>query len=219
MSAFDALVFRFPFLSEWLNQVLAKDLGLLGAWHFLSRAGVQGDYLEFGVYRGETFRNAMRAAHRVCGRGFSGRFVAFDSFQGLPADGSKFYAPGEFRASRGELERRVRSWQRKYPVHIVEGWFTETLKPALRSSLGLERAAFVNVDCDLYESTVPVLDFVTPLLQTGTILYFDDWYSIHGSMNHGEPKACAEWLARNPKIRLVPYRDVGVTGKMFIVNL
>ena len=57
------------------------------------------------------------------------------------------------------------------------------------------------------------------MLQTGTILYFDDWFSYRGSMGHGEARAAAEWLQRHPEIRLVDYRNVGVTGKMFIVNL
>ena len=79
--------------------------------------------------------------------------------------------------------------------------------------------SFVNVDCDLYESTVPVLEFITPLLQTGTIVYFDDWFSYRGSMAHGEARAAREWLTRHPDIQLVEYRNVGITGKMFVTNV
>ena len=32
------------------------------------------------------------------------------------------------------------------------------------------------VDCDLYQSTVPVLAFLADLLQDGTVVLFDDWY-------------------------------------------
>jgi len=38
-------------------------------------------------------------------------------------------------------------------------------------------------------------------------------------MNHGEARAAAEWLARNPRIRLIDYRNAGITGKMFLVNV
>jgi hypothetical protein len=37
-------------------------------------------------------------------------------------------------------------------------------------------------------------------------------------MDQGEARAAREWL-RHPAIRLIEYRNVGITGKMFIVNV
>jgi hypothetical protein len=228
VNLFDNLLLRVPFVSELFNQGLSKNMGLLAGFHLLSRIEIEGDYLEFGVFRGETFRNAMRAARqafRAAKQGrFRGRFIAFDSFQGLPqvasmGDGVNLYAAGEFSASRARFEKTLGRLRDRFPIEIVPGWFDETLTRPTAERLGLRKAAFVNIDCDLYESTVPVLDFVTPLLQTGTMLYFDDWFSYRGSMDDGEPRAAREWLARNPSIRLVDYRNVGITGKMFVVNV
>jgi hypothetical protein len=129
------------------------------------------------------------------------------------------YAEGEFSASRASFEKNLGSLLHRFPIHIVPGWFEETLNAETAERLALRKAAFVNIDCDLYESTLPVLEFVTSLLQTGTILYFDDWFSQRGSMEHGEARAAREWLARHPNLRLVDYRNVGITGKMFVVNL
>jgi hypothetical protein len=226
--AFDGVLLRLPFVSELVNQGLSKSMGLLAGFHLLSRIEVEGDYLEFGVFRGETFRNAIRAAQQgfraTKERRFRGRFIAFDSFRGLPQvasmrDGMNPYAQGEFSSSRADFERNLGSMLGRFPIEIVAGWFDETLTAATAERLRLRQAAFVNIDCDLYESTVPVLSFVTPLLQTGTILYFDDWFSYRGSMNHGEPRAAREWLERHPEIRLIDYRQVGITGKMFVVNV
>ncbi|HYD49996.1 MAG TPA: class I SAM-dependent methyltransferase, partial [Terriglobales bacterium] len=187
----------------------------------------EGDYLEFGVFRGETFRNAVRAARqgfRATRHGrFPGRFFAFDSFQGLPrvestSDGNLF-AAGDFASSRQQFERTIAAVRPGSSIEVVGGWFGETLTPEAAARLGLQRAAFINIDCDLYESTVPVLEFVTPLLQTGTVLYCDDWFSHRGSAAHGEARAVREWLERNPHVRLVEYRHVGITGKMFLVDL
>lgn len=227
MRAFDGMVFRFPMLSEVANQVFEKDLGLLAAWHFLSRSCVYGDYLEFGVFRGETFRNAIAAAHSVYGakgERFSGRFIGFDSFAGLPdvpslAAPNNVFKVGEFSSSRQSIEKNIGRWKKRYSIEMVEGWFEESLTPETAEKLGLKELAFVNIDCDLYESTQSVLRFIRPFLQTGTILYFDDWYSIKGSLDDGEAKACAEWLAQNPGLKLVEYRNVGIHGKMFLVNL
>jgi len=228
INVFDDLWLRLPFVTEFFNQGLSKNMGLLAAFHLLSRIELDGDYLEFGVFRGETFRNAIRAAHQgfraTRERRFPGRFFAFDSFEGLPhvasmGDGVNLYARGEFAASRAVFEKTLGRLPERFPIEIVQGWFDQTLTAATLERLQLRRAAFVNIDCDLYESTVPVLEFVTPLLQTGTIMYFDDWFSYRGSMDQGEPRAAREWLARNAWIRLVDYRNVGITGKMFIVNV
>lgn len=224
----DDLLLRVPFVSELFNQGLSKNMGLLAGFHLLSRIGLEGDYLEFGVFRGETFRNAIRAAQqgfRASKNGrFPGRFVAFDSFQGLPhaasmGDGLNPYERGDFTASRAHFERTIGRLRKRFAIEVVPGWFDDTLTEETAQRLALHRAAFVNIDCDLFESTVPVLRFVTPMLQTGTILYFDDWFSYRGSLHHGEPRAASEWLARHPEIRLVDYRTVGITGKMFVVNV
>ncbi|MDX2169591.1 MAG: TylF/MycF/NovP-related O-methyltransferase [Deltaproteobacteria bacterium] len=221
----DALLLRLPFVSELLNHGVSKSLGILAGFHLLRSNRITGDYLEFGVFRGETFRNAIRAAQRVFRDGaLPGRFVAFDSFAGLPAvasmgDGVNPYAAGEFAAAREEFEATLGSLRTRVPIEVVAGWFDATLTPQTAARLALRRAAFVNIDCDLYESTVAVLAFITPLLQTGTILYFDDWYSYGGSVAQGEARAAREWLERSPGIQLVEYRNVGLTGKMFVVNL
>ena len=62
------------------------------------------------------------------------------------------------------------------------------------------------------------LRFTTPLLQTGTVLYFDDWYFSGGDLALGEAGACHDWLKENCGIHLVDFGDVGIMSKMFIVN-
>jgi hypothetical protein len=224
----DSLALRVPYLSELFNQGLSKTGGLLAAFHYLSRIGLEGDYLEFGVFRGETFRNAIRAARQgyraTHPGGFPGRFLAFDSFQGLPAvasmdDPVNLYSAGEFAASQNDFENTLGSLRQQARVEVVPGWFNETLRPETAQRLAIRKAAFVNIDCDLYESTLSVLQFITPMLQTGTVLYFDDWFSLRGSMAHGEARAAREWLDAHPEIRLVDYRNLGITGKMFLINL
>src|SRR6478735_8737745 len=52
------------------------------AFAFVHSEQVPGDYAEFGVYRGRTFVEAWRIGRRH--RGLPRRFIAFDSFEGLP---------------------------------------------------------------------------------------------------------------------------------------
>ena len=75
------------------------------------------------------------------------------------------------------------------------------------------------IDCDLYESTVPVLEFLTDLVGQGTILIFHDWFRFRASPNCGEQRACREWLERNPHLELVEFWREGPQTVSFVVNL
>lgn len=114
--------------------------------------------LEFGVWRGNSIR---RCAERFPTQHWYG----FDSFEGFPDDG------------------RV-DWQKPFKVielpdtpknvTLVKGYFSETLDPFLIETPG--EVAFVNVDCDIYSSTV---DIFTALekhdrLKPGLVIYFDE---------------------------------------------
>lgn len=218
-----SLLLRLPRLSE-TRSISSRVLAFLKVWNYMARAKVSGDYLEFGVFEGVSFELALRSAAKFFPKGEarSPRFFAFDSFAGLPApdagkDSDAFDA-GEYSAPRALFEKNIARAARGWEVHTVPGFYDESLRPELRARLGMKRAAFVNIDCDIYPSTIAALRFVGPLVATGTVLYFDDWFYSSGDMQLGEPRACHDWLAENPDIELVDFGVVGVLGKLFIVN-
>ena len=104
--------------------------------------------LEFGVWRGNSIR---RCAERFPAENWYG----FDSFEGFPDDG------------------RV-DWQKPFKViqlpdtpknvTLIKGYFSDTVDPFLTETTG--NVAFVNVDCDIYSSTV---DIFTALENHGRI--------------------------------------------------
>jgi hypothetical protein len=75
------------------------------------------------------------------------------------------------------------------------------------------------VDCDLYESTVAVLDFITDYLQDGSILIFDAWFCFRANPNRGEHRAFQEWLKKNPQITARQYQKYALYGNSFIVTV
>ena len=77
-------------------------------------------------------------------------------------------------------------WSRGF---LVQGYFHQSLTPEIKKRFDMERAALVMVDCDLDQSTVPVLDFIGDLLQEGTVILFDDWYCFGTTSEHGETRA------------------------------
>jgi O-methyltransferase len=181
---------------------------------------VEGDYAEFGVWTGRTFVEAWRVADGV-GEAGQRRFFAFDSFEGLPdsegIDDTGRWESGEFAFSRAAFEGRLRrSRVPRTDVHIVEGFYDDSLADPGR--IPLQKVAVAWVDCDLYSSTVPVLEYLTPRLSQGAILLFDDWFTFKGDASRGEQRACHEWLARNPDLSLVPWRQFHWAGQAFIVR-
>lgn len=216
------MLFAVPALPD-LVTTLDQTFAFLRVWSYLHRAQVPGDYLEFGVFRGQSFIVALETAGKVMKRARgTRRFFAFDSFTGLPHPDAEKDA-GVFRAGddasgeqvfRRHIARAARGWQ----VIVVPGFYDKSLTDSLRRAHDMRQAAFVTVDCDLYPSTVDVLRFITPLVGTGTVLYFDDWNFAGGDLTRGEPRACHEWLAKNPDITLIDFGRVGGMGQLFLVN-
>jgi len=188
------------------------------AFKYVESQGVEGDYAEFGVWKGRTFIEAWRVAAKYP---VPRRFFAFDSFEGLPElqhhdEGGPFKA-GQFKHSRAEFEARLsRARMPPSATTIIEGRFEETLMQPDR--IGLYHVAVAWIDCDLYASTVPVLDYLTPRLSPGSVLIFDDWFTFRASPEHGEMRACTEWLERNPELMLAPWRQFHFAGQSFIVQ-
>jgi len=200
-----------------------KEQMLYTCFEYAAIAEVEGDYLEFGVWRGA---NLIRAYH--LSRRFNWlskiRFHGFDSFMGIPeltqnqSEAAQF-PPGSFRASLEEVTDNLKRGSVDMSrVALTEGWYSDSLKPETRRRLGIKAASVVYIDCDVYESTVPVLQFVQPCLVDGSIIVFDDWYCFGNKANLGEQKAFAEWLEQNPNLRATPYKEYGWDGKSFIIN-
>jgi hypothetical protein len=187
------------------------------AFGYCANNKIKGDFAEFGVFKGHTTIEAWKASRR---HGLSDmRFWLFDSFEGLPEVGGEDtggpFETGEFSFGRKEFERNLRRFGVDPDrLEIVPGYFDETLP-----GLGTERKfSVVWIDCDLYESTVPVLEWLTGRLVDGAVVCFDDWFTFNGKPDKGEQKATAEWLEKNPDISLMPYRDFHWGGKSFLVH-
>jgi hypothetical protein len=116
-------------------------------------------YLEFGVFRGESLRWWL--THLVDEHA---RFVGFDSFEGLPEHWNASHGKGHFGVGRAPVIDDDRA-------SIQEGWFQDTL-PSF--TVPEHDQLIVNVDCDIYSSSIFVLRQLRAHLVPGTLLYFDE---------------------------------------------
>ena len=141
----------------------------------LGAAPAEGMALEFGVATGATLQIMADARrHGVYG---------FDSFQGLPEHWRLGYDAGEFAEQPPHVDG----------AELVVGLFEDTLAHFLDTHPG--PVAFVHVDCDLYSSTVTVLEQLAPRFVEGTVLLFDEYFNFPGWQEH-EHRAWREHVAR-----------------------
>lgn len=222
------------------THVIRRHQSVLDAALYMAMINqVEGDFIEFGVYRGDRMIQAFRTSESIVRsvesrrdpvlRNASAanlkrmRFIGFDSFEGLPSPKDNDIAVGqeawlgrgEFAASLPEVTGRLRKKCDESRMLLVEGWFEQTLNSQTKKELNLQRAAIVHIDCDFYESTVPALEFITDLLVDGSILIFDDWFLFRGRSDRGERKAFYEWQERH-KMKLSPF--IPGTAMSFIVE-
>jgi hypothetical protein len=185
------------------------------AFDFLTDNRVVGDYWEFGCHRARTFRMALTEARKHSLD--SMRFLAFDSFQGLPEgnDSSREdWQAGALCTTQEEFLAMIH----KHGVYadnveLVPGFFEDSLKSYVPSV----KPALVTVDCDFYASASQVLYFLEPYLLPGTQLYLDDYFCGHkGDPNRGVAKAFHKHETIS-KWTFVPHMAVGWWGRSFIV--
>lgn len=202
-------------VQPFLRKVNALDTAI----GFTISNNIVGDYFEFGVFRGKSFIHAYHYYHAMVSRYREGnpafatlpffrhrpRFFAFDSFEGLPptADALPAHWTGERAMSCDRTTFAHNLEQGGLPLDVVvmvEGYYDVSLTPDLATRHRMDKAAVIHIDCDLYESTVTVLDFVVPFLTDGTVFVFDDYFYYQGHPKRGERGAFNAWLEKHPEL-------------------
>jgi tetratricopeptide (TPR) repeat protein len=144
----------------------------------LAAARADGLVLEFGVRWGRSIRQIAALV--------DGPVHGFDSFQGLPEDWHD--EPAGSYSTQGALPAVPPQ------VQLHAGWFEHTLPAFLQAQPGPVR--LVNIDCDLYRSTLTVLDGLAPRLLPGSVLVFDEFIG-NAHWREDEFKAFHEAAARH----------------------
>ena len=212
---------------------------LMDAVHYAYGSAVEGDFAEFGTMTGKTAL-ALGSSIQILNQRFAKKFVGkpvpapckklflFDSFEGMPEleegavdlasthvkEGS--WRPGQcFCLSQAQLTELLKNVISEESFHLIPGWFSDSLSK-FRHSTGF---SLVHIDCDLYQSTIDVLDalFSKKLINEGCIILFDDFFCDRGSKWRGEYRA---WLESVDKwmIDFSHFRNYGPVGTAFIIH-
>jgi len=140
--------------------------------------GVEGDFIETGVWRGGSCI-MMRGIMEAYGDTTRRVFVA-DSFAGLPPPdpakfpndaGDRLHTFAQLRVSRADVEENFRRFGLLDDLVVfLEGWFKDTLPSA-----PIDRLAVLRLDGDMYESTIEALDALYHKVSYGGFVIVDDY--------------------------------------------
>jgi hypothetical protein len=130
-------------------------------------------FCEFGVARGASILDFYQLYKKYQ---LDTDFYGFDSFEGLPEETIDKYSPwrtGQFSTS-GVVEEVLLN---NKDIKIVKGWYSDTLNDDLLEAFGDKKIGIAHIDCDIYSSTIEVLEFLiqNDLLCDGSLLIYDDW--------------------------------------------
>lgn len=122
-------------------------------------------FLEFGVYKGDTFGRWVRN-----NRNPASRFTGFDTFEGLPEDWGNI-KKGSYSAE-GNLPD-IKDSRVSFQVGLIQ----DTL-PGFVSSLGKGTKKVIHIDVDLYNATLFSLVYLQPFIEKGDVIIFDDFFTV-----------------------------------------
>lgn len=184
--------------------------------------GISGDYVEFGSWGANTLNLAHRA---MVASGRTRHAWAFDSFEGLPdAQDDRDHHPG-WQPGSDLGQGGVEKFHEACADHgiprdaytAVAGYYDATLPP-LGTSEAPADIALAYVDCNMYSSTLSVLEFLEPRLKHGMILAFDDYFCWSATQVSAERSAFLQFERRLPQWHFERYRDVHRAGVSFVVE-
>tara|TARA_Y200000002_G_scaffold241961_1_gene200129 strand:+ start:1202 stop:1918 length:717 start_codon:yes stop_codon:yes gene_type:complete len=225
---------KLEFLQSWCSKLIAginpaiihnvEKYYVLKKVHYLSAIeDISGDYLEFGVFTGSSFCHSIRCSQKL--RHLNAavsttRFFGFDSFSGFgeiePDDEHSFYTDENFDTDLDKVKRRVHKVAKNTPFQLVQGFFSDSLSKG-PNAFDIELARIIFVDSDTYSSSSEALTFCESLIQVGTFIILDDYYSYRGSRLKGVTKAFDEFINRT-EIGVRKVFTYGMGGVVFVVS-
>jgi hypothetical protein len=169
------------------------------------RAKMSGSFVECGVRNGDSAAVIASAAKKNINR----HVWLFDSWEGFPEPDERDTTQDMKRAKKGGclgFEETVREllFNRlqldSTRVHLVKGWFTDTLP---MKEIG--PIALLHLDCDLYESVRFCLEQLYDDIINGGCIFIDDYRNYKGCK-----EAVNEFInRRNLKVEMIEYGGYG----------
>ncbi|MBQ6130494.1 class I SAM-dependent methyltransferase [Candidatus Saccharibacteria bacterium] len=169
-------------------------------------ARVEGDFVEFGCYKGETsvlLGKLLKSSEKS--------LYLYDSFEGLPEKTPEDFSPAGANFKQGELlvtKREVLEKLRHAGLDLRKIKIKKAFFEHLNPTTDLPRTiAFAFLDGDLYASINTSLALVVPKLAAQGIIVVHDY---NNPELPGASRAVDEFLAQNPAFSLHIYHTLAI---------
>jgi O-methyltransferase len=199
-----------------------RIVGVINSVKYFTRNGIEGDFVECGVWRGGSMMAAMLA---LLQQGDTSRnFYLYDTYEGMTPPSEKDVSFDGIRAvdalATSEKKEGPSVWcvasledvknnvfSTGYPkdkIHFIKGRVEDTLP-----TQAPQKIALLRLDTDWYDSTRHELLHLYPLLSKNGVLILDDYGHWQGAK-----KAVDEYFARQPFAPLLTKLDY--TGRLIV---
>ena len=209
------------------------------AWGYIFTNHLNGDYVEFGVYKGSSVVSSLKIYDGFREWLFSQKksdelwrrevannsplnqkptFHCFDTFEGMPEnnEGAISFQKGNFACDLESVKERISLNNKKlYKVEYYKGLFSETDKN-FHNNICDRKIAIANIDCDLEESSYDALKTIENNLQIGTIILFDDFNCFNADNNRGQRKAFLKFK-KQTNFTFEKFFTYNLVGQSFLV--
>ena len=156
----------------------------------LKAHGVDGDFLEFGCFKGFSTSCLSFACLLL-----NTRMHVFDSFAGLPASDSNYYRTGDFAGSFDEVIENVENFGSPQVVTFHRGYFADVVP-----KIDIRSVASLWLDVDLESSSRDVMRILPQLHPKGCVFSHECWpehFDKRGSIT----------TQRSPDLVLAPIKE------------
>jgi len=155
---------------EFLMKTIERNLAGCSEFFWDSFVALRTNGITGGVEFGSWGANTLRAVYEhLRASGVPRHMWAFDSFEGLPEPVHAYDEHPVWSNSRGQGQAGVDKFHAACAKHgiprdaytAVAGYYEDSLPP-LGPDMAPSDIALVYVDCNMYSSTVAVLEFLAP---------------------------------------------------------
>ena len=124
-------------------------------WYCIKQDNIPGEYVEFGVFKGKSLYHSWRCAKN-----------------------HNLYTNENFYTSYQKVEKTFKSQKN---IQLIKGFFNTTLNS--NEMQKIKKISFAFIDCDIYESAVPIFSFLKERISIGGFIMIDDFSSIDKNNN------------------------------------
>ncbi len=146
-------------------------------WHNIKLDQITGDYIEFGIYKGKSIYHSFKVAKKLDIQK-NILFWGLDSFEGFPVENHNFYKNDNFKTSYTKTKNQFKKFKE---IKVIKGFFKESLRT--QELVNIKNISFAFIDCDIFESTIDIFDYLKPRLTNGSFIMIDDYTSIDSNGN------------------------------------